>query len=92
MIVATEFGTGQVFWSLVWLTFWIIWLWLLFIVFRSIIFRSHDPGWTKALWVLFVILLPYIGVFVYLIVRNVQDYDPGPPTPWIGSPPMQLAT
>ena len=77
---------------MVWLTFWIIWLWLLFIVFRAIIFRSDDPGWTKALWVAFVILLPYIGVFVYLIVRSTTIFDPGPPTPWIGGPPMQLAT
>ncbi len=67
VIIAAQFGTGQVFWSLVWLTMWLIWLWLLFIVFRAIIFRSDDPGWAKALWVLFVIVLPYLGVFVYLI-------------------------
>ena len=58
MIVAAEFGTGQVFWSLLWLTLWLIWLWLLFIVFRAIIFRSDDPGWAKALWVLFVLVCP----------------------------------
>ena len=69
MIIAAQFGTGQVFWSLVWLTLWVIWLWLLFIVFRAIIFRSDDPGWAKALWVLFVLVLPYLGVFVYLIAR-----------------------
>ena len=43
VVIAAQFGTGQVFWSLVWLTMWLIWLWLLFIVFRAIIFRSDDP-------------------------------------------------
>ena len=92
MIVAAEFGTGQVFWSLLWLTLWLIWLWLLFIVFRAIIFRSSDPGWTKALWVLFVLVFPYLGVFVYLIVCGPRPIDPSPPYPWIGGPPLQLAT
>ena len=91
-VIATEFGTGQVFWSLVWLTFWIIWLWLLFIVFRAIIFRSDDPGWAKVLWIVFVLVFPYLGVFVYLIARGPKVFDPGPPYPWVGGPPMQLAT
>lgn len=91
-VIATEFGTGQVFWSLLWLTFWVIWLWLLFIVFRAIIFRSDDPGWAKALWVLFVLVFPYLGVFVYLIARGPRPIDPSPPTPWFGGPPLQLAT
>ncbi len=77
-MLAAEFGTGQVFWSLLWLTFWVIWIWLLFIVFRAIIFRSDDPGWAKALWVLFVIVTPYLGVFVYLIARGPRIIDPSP--------------
>jgi hypothetical protein len=48
----------------------VIWIWLLFVVFSDI-FRSHDiSGWTKALWVLGVIIFPYIGVLVYLIARG----------------------
>ena len=47
-----------------------IWLWLLFRVFVDI-FRSHDlGGWSKALWVIFVIVLPFLGVFIYLIARG----------------------
>jgi hypothetical protein len=90
-VLAAEFGTGQVFWSLLWLTFWIIWIWLLFIVFRAI-FRSDDPGWGKALWVLFVIVLPYLGVFVYLIARGTRWMDPGPNPPWPwGGPQLAVA-
>jgi len=65
-----EFGTGQVFWSMLWFFLWFIWIWLLIVVFADI-FRSRDlSGWAKALWTIFVIFLPYLGVFVYLIARG----------------------
>ena len=67
---ANEFGTGQVFWSMLWFFMFFIWIWLLITVFADI-FRSHDMGgFAKFLWVLFVIILPYLGVFVYLIARG----------------------
>ena len=70
MVVAAEWGTGQVFWSMVWFFLWFIWIWLLILVFADI-FRSQDlSGWAKALWSIFVIVLPYLGVFVYLIARG----------------------
>ena len=69
-IVAAEWGTGQVFWSMLWFFLFFIWIYILIIVFSDI-FRSHDlSGWGKALWVLFVIIVPYLGVFVYLIARG----------------------
>ena len=65
-----DFGTGQVFWSMVWFFLFFIWIWLLIVVFGDI-FRSKDlSGWAKALWTIFVIVLPYLGVFVYLIARG----------------------
>src|SRR6476620_4734551 len=64
-----EFGTGQVFWSMLWFFLFFIWIWLLVVVFGDI-FRSRDlGGWGKALWTIFVIVLPYLGVFIYLIAR-----------------------
>jgi hypothetical protein len=61
---------GEVFWSMLWFTLFFIWIWLLISVFADI-FRSDDlGGWGKALWSLFVIVLPYLGVFVYLIARG----------------------
>ena len=65
-----EFGTGQVLWSMLWFFLFFIWIWLLILVFSDI-FRSHDlSGWGKALWSIFVIFVPYLGVFVYLIARG----------------------
>jgi len=69
-MVASEFGTGQVFWSMLYFFLFFIWVWLLSTVFSDI-FRSHDlSGWGKALWSIFVIFMPYLGVFVYLIARG----------------------
>ncbi len=65
-----EFGTGQVFLSMMYFFLFFIWIWLLIVVFGDI-FRSHDlGGFAKAIWVLFVIIVPYLGVFVYLIARG----------------------
>jgi hypothetical protein len=65
-----EFGTGQVFWSMVWFFLFFIWVWLLITVFSDI-FRSRDlNGWSKALWSLFVFAFPYLGVFIYLVARG----------------------
>jgi hypothetical protein len=69
-MLASDFGTGQVFWSMLWFFLFFIWIWILITVFADI-FRSHDMGGlAKTLWVIFVIIVPYLGVFVYLIARG----------------------
>lgn len=69
-MLAAEWGTGQVLWSIVWFTLFFIWIWMLIAVFADI-FRSHDLGGVaKFLWIAFVIVTPYLGVFVYLIARG----------------------
>jgi len=69
-MVLADFGSGQFFWSMIWFTLFFIWIWLLFIVFGDI-FRSKDlSGVAKALWVIFVIIVPYLGVFIYVIARG----------------------
>jgi len=69
-MILAEFGTGQVFWSMLWFFLFFIWIWMLIVVFGDI-FRSPDlSGWGKALWSIFIIVMPYLGVFVYLIARG----------------------
>jgi Short C-terminal domain/Phospholipase_D-nuclease N-terminal len=69
-VVLAEFGSGQVLLSMLWFFLFFIWIWLLIAVFGDI-FRSDDlSGWGKALWSIFIIVLPYLGVFVYLIARG----------------------
>ncbi len=58
------------FWDVLLLFAWIIWFWLLITVFIDI-FRRHDTsGFSKVLWVIFVIILPYVGVLIYLLVEH----------------------
>ena len=74
-MVAAEFGTGQVLWSILYFTLFFIWIMLLFQVFADI-FRSQDlSGFSKALWLLLVVVFPYLGVFVYLIVRGSKMHE-----------------
>ena len=59
-----------VFWTILEVFLFVIWFWILITVFIDI-FRSHDlSGWGKALWFLFVLFIPLIGVLVYLIARG----------------------
>jgi Phospholipase_D-nuclease N-terminal/Short C-terminal domain len=70
MVLAADWAVGEVLWTMIWFTLFFLWIWLVISVFADI-FRSDDMGgWAKAFWCLFVILLPYLGVFVYLIARG----------------------
>ena len=69
-MLAYSYPLGGVFLSMLYFFLFFIWIWILITVFIDI-FRSQDlSGWFKALWVIFVIILPFLGVFVYLIARG----------------------
>jgi len=69
-VLASEWGTGQVFWSMLWFFLFFIWIWLLIIVFSDI-FRSHDMGgFAKTIWVLVILVMPILGVLIYLLARG----------------------
>ena len=80
MFLANSYPLGGIFLSMLYFFLFFIWIWLLVMVFFDI-FRSHDlGGGAKALWCIFIIILPFLGVFVYLIARggkmqqrNVKD-------------------
>jgi hypothetical protein len=60
---------------MLWFFLFFIWIWLLILIFSDI-FRSRDlSGWAKALWTIFVVILPYFGVFIYLIVRGRSMHE-----------------
>ena len=76
MLLATyRYPILDFFLTMLYFFLFIIWIWLLIMVFMDI-FRSHDlGGWAKALWVIFIIILPFLGVFVYLIARGGKMRD-----------------
>jgi hypothetical protein len=70
-VLATDYPFLDLMWTMVIFFVWILWFWLLFTVFADI-FRRHDlSGLGKTGWIVFTILLPFLGVFIYLITQNV---------------------
>jgi|SRR3954471_7324821 hypothetical protein len=69
-MVVAAYSFLDVMWSMLVFFLWVVWIWLLFAVFADI-FRRHDiSGAAKTGWIIFTIVLPYLGVFVYLISQS----------------------
>jgi ABC-type multidrug transport system fused ATPase/permease subunit len=67
----------NIFWTTLEIFLWVIWFWILITIIIDI-FRSHDlSGWAKALWFVFILFLPLIGVLVYLIARGDKMHERG---------------
>ena len=70
MVIAADYPFMDVLWSMIIFFFWVIWIWIVITVLIDV-FRRHDiGGWAKAAWVIFVVILPWLGVLVYLIVEH----------------------
>jgi hypothetical protein len=70
-VVAADYPFFDLILSMAIFFLWIVWIWILIEVIADI-FRRHDvSGWAKTAWLIFVIVLPFLGVFVYLITQNV---------------------
>ncbi len=74
-MLAASYPVLDAFLTMLYFFLFIIWIWLLIMVFMDI-FRSHDMGgWAKALWVIFIVILPFLGVLVYLIARGGKMHE-----------------
>jgi hypothetical protein len=70
MFIATDYPFLDILWTMIIFFSWVIWIWIVITVFADV-FRRHDiSGWGKAGWVVFVIVLPFLGVLVYLIAQH----------------------
>jgi hypothetical protein len=79
MVGAVDYPLLNLFWTMILLFLWIAWIWVLIVVIRDV-FRRNISGWAKAAWMFFMIFLPFLGVFVYIIAngsgmtqRDVQE-------------------
>jgi ABC-type multidrug transport system fused ATPase/permease subunit len=74
-LLATNYPLLDVFWTMLWFFLFFIWIWLLITIFVDL-FRSHDlSGWAKAGWVIFLIILPLLGILFYLIFRGSSMHE-----------------
>ncbi|MFN8164163.1 MAG: SHOCT domain-containing protein [Solirubrobacterales bacterium] len=70
MLVAADYPFLDILWTMIIFFSWVIWIWIVIAVLTDV-FRRHDiGGWTKALWTVFVIVLPFLGVLIYLIAQH----------------------
>jgi hypothetical protein len=70
MMFAEDYPLLGAFWTMLIFFSFVIWIWLMFTVFADV-FRRHDSsGFKKVLWIAFVVLVPYLGVFVYLLANH----------------------
>jgi len=79
VVLAADYPFMDVFWTMILFFFWVAWIWMLILIFSDV-FRRDISGWAKAAWCLFVLVLPFLGAFVYLIAdgkgmaeRRVRD-------------------
>jgi hypothetical protein len=68
--VLAAYTFGDVMWSMFVFFAWILFFWMLFIVFGDLFSRHDISGWAKAGWAVFVIILPFLGIFIYLIAEG----------------------
>ena len=69
-MLAADYPFLDVLWTLLIFFLWVIWFWLLITVFVDVFRRRDIGGGSKVLWLIFVILVPFLGVFIYLLVNH----------------------
>jgi Phospholipase_D-nuclease N-terminal/Short C-terminal domain len=70
VLAASDYPFLDILWTMFIFFLFVIWIWILITVFVDIFRRKDESGWQKAAWVVFVIVLPYLGVLIYLIVNH----------------------
>ena len=70
MVVATTYPFLSIFWTMLIFVFWVIWIWFVISVLIDVFRRTDLSGWGKAGWTVFVIVIPWVGVLVYLITQS----------------------
>ncbi len=70
MILAADYPFLDILWSMIIFFAWVIWIWIMIIILSDVFRRRDISGWGKAVWIVFLIVLPFLGVLVYLIAQH----------------------
>jgi hypothetical protein len=70
VVLAADYPFLDVFWTLIIFFAWVVWIWMMIIILTDVFRRKDIGGWAKAAWVVFLIILPFVGVLVYLIAEH----------------------
>ncbi len=70
MVLATDYPFLNILWTMIIFFAWVIWIWIMIIILSDLFRRRDTGGWSKAIWVVFLIVLPFLGSLVYLIANH----------------------
>jgi general stress protein CsbA len=69
MVLAADYPFMDVLWTMIIFFCWVAWIWMLILIFSDL-FRRDISGWAKAAWIVFLIVLPFLGALVYVIANG----------------------
>jgi hypothetical protein len=70
MVLAADYPFLDILWSMILFFTWVIWIWMMIVILTDVFRRDDIGGWAKAAWIVFLIVLPFLGVLVYLIAQH----------------------
>ncbi|HEX6744727.1 MAG TPA: PLD nuclease N-terminal domain-containing protein [Solirubrobacteraceae bacterium] len=70
MPIAADYPFLDVLWTMIIFFTWVVWIWIMIVILTDVFRRRDISGWVKALWVVFLIVLPFLGALVYLIAQH----------------------
>ena len=70
MVLATDYPFMNILWSMLIFFCFVCWIWMVIVIFTDIFRRQDIGGWSKAFWIIFLIVIPFLGVLVYLIAQH----------------------
>jgi general stress protein CsbA len=70
VVLAADYPFMDVLWTMIIFFAWVAWIWMLIVIFTDVFRRRDIGGWAKAAWIVFMIVLPFLGVLVYLIAQH----------------------
>ena len=75
MVIAADYPFLNILWSMIIFFVWVVWIWMMVIILTDVFRRRDLSGWGKAGWTVFLIVLPFLGVFIYLISQGDKMAD-----------------
>jgi|SRR3954454_8842582 hypothetical protein len=70
MVIAADYPFLDILWTMILFFAWVVWIWMMITILSDVFRRSDIGGWAKAAWIVFMIVLPFVGVLTYLIAQH----------------------
>ena len=75
MVIAADYPFLNIFWSMIIFFAWVVWIWMMITILADVFRRRDIGGWGKAAWIVFLLVLPFLGVLIYLIANSGSMAD-----------------